>query len=129
VGLSQRDGVVMTSFDLPYTDGKTKAFWASQTMVPGEPIFVLIQDDSSDGKKSLCVTSGSLSWMKDQVDQLWNAPDGLDSMAIKVYALLPSETELSEYGISVRQADGKEILHLTKMLTPTHSISMWSCEL
>lgn len=116
-------------FDIPYGHGKTEAFWASQSMVPGEPIFVLLQDDSSDGRQSMCVTSGSLSWMKDQVDQLWNAPDGLDSLAVKVYALLPGESELSEYGIAVRQTDTKEILHLTKMLTPDRRISMWSCEL
>jgi hypothetical protein len=119
----------VSKFDIPHSDRATSVFWASQSMVPGEPIFVLIINDSTDGKASLCVTTVTLSWVREQVSQLRNEPEGLESLAVKVCALLPGETELSEYGLAVREADGKDILHLTKLLTPTHSISMWSCEL
>ena len=115
-------------FEIPYAHGKTEAFWASQSMVPGEPVFVLIQDDSVGDKGSLCVTTMSLKWVREKIGQTLRE-EGATFDYVKLYALLPGASELSEYDIAVKETDGKQILHLTKVITMDHNISMWSCEL
>jgi hypothetical protein len=110
---------------------KTSVLFASQCMVPGEPIFVLLQDDGTDGKESICVTTASLSWVRDQMDQMERDPN-LKLPWHQVYVLLPERNDFVACHIAVYDSEvpgeGRR-LAAAQYLTPDRLYPLWSCEL
>lgn len=116
----------MSGFDVTGDGVKHPVLFASQTMVPGEPIFLLVQDDSSDGKTTSCVTTASLDWVRDQLDQvLRDARVSFDYL--EAYVLLPEANSLAKCRIGTtagtKPGDGPRVI-----LTNEYGV-LWSCDL
>lgn len=122
----------MTAFSVP--DGKKASiFWAQQQDVPGEPIFVLVQDNSSDGKESLCVATVTLDWMTGQMydflhDDRSSGPDYQE-----LYVLFPKGEAFPKFPGLVRcdvgTAAGKNPGDGPRMILTNQMGVLWSCDL
>lgn len=122
----------MSAFTTP--DGKkSSVFNASQESVPGEPIFVMVVDDSTSEKESLCVTTVTLGWMTEQMytslhDSRYGGPDYRE-----LYVLFPKGDDFPKFpglvrcdvGASAsRKPDGGHRMILTNQIGV-----LWSCEI
>lgn len=104
--------------------------WAAQSMVPGEPIFVLLLDDSSDGKKIRTVATTTLDWVRRKlywVQQGVPLDEELDYE--EMYVLLPKSEGLGLIKCDVGTAAGVEPGDGPRMVITNESGILWSCEL
>lgn len=98
----------------------------SQTEVPGEPVFLLVQDDSSDGWESACVGPVTLEWVRDQLHQALT-DEGTRFEYIQAFVMLPDERRVQPCQIIA--LDGENPGDGPRLGLSNADGVFWSCDL
>lgn len=85
-------------FELPHIAHHTSALHASQSMVPGEPVFVLVRDDTSDARTSTAISVVTLTWVRREMHDILNGETDTSDWR-ESYVMLPDDDRLIRCGI------------------------------